>query len=131
MAVFVVVYFKFNHSPPAIARGIVLGPRGGPNERLTASLRSAFPNGAKEESLRAALVAQGFEALPPPPADCLPAGQRPTLGKAHVFCYDDKRILQYKWSNSFVCGETISVSWRSDDRGEVVDAKAVYFPACL
>jgi hypothetical protein len=98
---------------------------------LTAAIRRTVADGGKEEALRAVLGAQGFRPLPPPPADCLQAGQRPILGQAYVACYDNERILQYKWSNSFVCGETISVSWRSNDRGEAVDVKAVYFDACL
>src|SRR3974390_2307982 len=73
-----------NTKPPQIAEGII--PTSGRRDYaaigagLNSALQRTFPVGTSEAVLVSTLQRQGFKPLPPPPADCLPPGQRPPIG---------------------------------------------------
>ena len=124
-----------DQAPPPIARGITLRQwfvdAGRTDAELTAALEHNFGLGANEEVLRSTLLAQGFKPLPPPPADCLPADQKPPLRKVYVPCYSTKNILRYEWNGNLVCLDAIAVTWRTNDKREITEVKGSYSSACL
>ncbi len=127
-----------NHNPPSIASGIAsrnnkidpveLNKNGQAFQTL---LQLTFPIGTKVEKLERELRRQGFRPMPPPPRNCLPAGQSAPTRTLYTHCYDPKDILVYSWSNGLVCGETITVRWVKNDRSEITQLTAGWNVACL
>lgn len=125
-----------NKHPPPIAEDQLAGAswqnEAEPGAKLTTLLQRKFPIGTNEDTLRATLSSQGFKPLPPPPADCLPAGQPAPIGRVVTTCPtdDQSKILEYRWGGG-VCAETITVRWWTDDRHAITDLDAAYHAACL
>jgi hypothetical protein len=125
----IVGHLLANKSPPPIAEGIVLNVSKS-NDALTAVLERRFGRGTKEETLRSSLLEQGFKSLPPPPSDCVPIGKSAPIGTVFIACYDTKNFLQYEWSG-FICRNTISITWQTNDQAEVTEVKGFYRSAYL
>jgi hypothetical protein len=125
--------------PPAMFADQLAGP-GLPDptetsHQLTARLQEKFPLGTTEDTLKKALLAQGFKPLPPPPSNCVPPIQqgRPSqLDQTAVVCppQDPRKSLQYKWGGG-VCVHTITVRWSADTHDTVMLLDGYYYVACL
>ena len=125
-----------NTSPPPIVEntlaGANFGNRDEVNQNLTVLLRRKFPIGTSEDHLKSTLSGQGFQPLPPPPANCIPPGQPQPVGRVFTTCptNDRSKMLEYRWSGG-VCGSTIAVIWATDDRREITHLDSSYYVACL
>jgi hypothetical protein len=129
-----------NLAPPPIAEGQVTHEDWlhweAASKKLTAVLEQWFPVGSGEAALRSTLLKQGFKAIPPPPASCIPPGQSPPIGVVYRTCLTPdqterlKRTLKYEWGGG-VCAEFVQVEWSADDRGEIIKVNGSYFSACL
>ena len=104
------------------------------SRQLTARLQQQFPLGTTEDALKAALFAQGFEPLPPPPLHCVQPVQqgRPVdVGQTVAVCppQDERKSLQYQWGNG-TCAATITVRWSADDHQTVTLLDGYYHSTC-
>lgn len=100
--------------------------------KITTRLQEQFPAGTTEAALKSTLVKQGFKPLPPPAADCVPAGQQVPVGKTYTRCptSDPSKTLTYRWGSA-VCTSTVSVRWKTDGGDEVTEVNGRYNAACL
>ena len=100
--------------------------------KITAHLQQQFPTGTTEAALKSALANQGFKPLPPPRADCVPAGRQMPVGITYTPCptRDPSKTLVYKWGGG-VCTSTISVHWDANDDKVVTKLDGGYYAACL
>ena len=102
------------------------------SRKITAHLQQKFPAGTTEATLKSALARQGFKPMPPPRADCVPAGQHMPIGKTYTTCStrDPSKTLIYKWSGG-VCTSTISVRWDTNDDKVITKLDSSYYAGCL
>ncbi len=124
-----------NTSPPSMFAADIAGMWFKWDEagrKITTHLQEQFPAGTSEAALKSALAKQGFKPLPPPPANCVPAGQQVPVGKVQTRCPtgDPGPTLVYQWGG-FGCTSTVSVRWESDSRQNITQVNGGYYGACL
>jgi hypothetical protein len=124
-----------NHHPPSFLQGQFSeadfrDPKGA-SQKVTATLRQRFPVGTSEAAFKADLLRQGFKPMTPPPADCLPKGQRAPVGVIFTPCYDASNTLIYSWSAGIACGDRVTVKWQADQSGNIVQIEGSYLSVCL
>lgn len=125
-----------NTRPPQIAADQFVGAtfqnQTETNRKLNTLFQRKFPGGTTESMLKATLLGQGFKPLPPRDPNCLPAGQRAPVGVGYSTCPadDQSKALRYAWGSG-VCGDTIVVTWSTDDSQKLTDITVSYYGACL
>jgi hypothetical protein len=125
-----------NHHPPKIFEGQISDGQAWrdpehASRKLTALLEQKFPTGTTDSVLKSELLGQGFKFLPPPPPNCLPPGQSAPVGVVFTPCFDPTNKLKYEWSDGFVCGDSLLVTWSTNGRGESTRIEAHYRKTCL
>jgi hypothetical protein len=107
------------------------------SQSLTGEIQRHFPYGYDATELKSALIAQGFRALPAPPADCVPRTEPIPPKLPFPWCPTDeeerqrKQSLVYYWGG-LPCSHSITVLWDANDQSRITRLRAVYLgPACL
>jgi hypothetical protein len=134
VAVLVYPLFGTTHPPPMFEADLagMWNKWDEASRKITARLQEQFPAGMTEAVLKSTLIKQGFKPLPPPPADCVPAGQQMPVGKTYRPCptSDPSKTLTYRWGGG-VCTSTISVRWETNSDKAITKVTGGYNAACL